>query len=198
MQVGDRGDEVSKLQEFLARDPEVYPQGQVSGYFGALTKQAVKNFQKKHGISQAGKVGPQTLAKLNELLTMNLGATPPPPPPESPPVSFTFTKDLKMGDRGDEVKKLQEVLAKDLEVYPEGQVSGYFGALTKQAVIRFQKKYGIAQVGRVGPQTRAKLNELQGSGFGVGANANGQGVVGLQEQLRLLQEQMNALLANPQ
>ena len=105
---------------------------------------------------------------------------------------------MQVGDRGDEISKLQEFLAKDPEVYPQGQISGYFGALTKQAVIRFQKKYGIAQVGRVGPQTRAKLNELQGSGFGVGANANGQGVVGLQEQLRLLQEQMNALLANPQ
>ncbi|MEK7195127.1 MAG: fibronectin type III domain-containing protein, partial [Patescibacteria group bacterium] len=49
-------------------DPEIYPEGIISGYFGKLTAQAVKRLQKKHGLEQVGFVGPKTLKKLNELL----------------------------------------------------------------------------------------------------------------------------------
>lgn len=67
-----------------------------------------------------------------------------------------------------EVRALQEFLAKDKAVYPEGQVTGKFGGLTLGAVQRFQKKYGIAKAGDkgygvVGPATRAKIVELSQS-----------------------------------
>ncbi len=68
---GMSGDDVKLLQETLAADPTVYPEGLVTGYFGQLTAKAVKNFQKKHGISQTGTVGPQTMAKLNRELDDN-------------------------------------------------------------------------------------------------------------------------------
>jgi len=77
--------------------------------------------------------------------------------------------DLKQGDRGDQVKLLQTWLAKDSEVYPEAIISGWFGPLTKAAVIRFQEKYkddiltplGLTEgTGYVGEATRAKLNQL--------------------------------------
>jgi len=80
-----------------------------------------------------------------------------------------FTKNLKYGMTGDEVRALQECLAKDSSVYPEGLVTGYFGPLTKAAVIRFQEKYfddilapwGFTKgTGFVGPTTRKKLNEI--------------------------------------
>jgi peptidoglycan hydrolase-like protein with peptidoglycan-binding domain len=67
MQVGSRGSQVTMLQQYLASDPTLYPSGLVTGYFGALTKQAVLNFQVRNGISAVGRVGPQTLAKLNAL-----------------------------------------------------------------------------------------------------------------------------------
>lgn len=67
---------------------------------------------------------------------------------------------LDRGDRGSEVLKLQTFLAADVNVYPEGLVTGYFGSLTEAAVARFQTKYGIAAVGRVGPITLAKINSL--------------------------------------
>ena len=61
-----------------------------------------------------------------------------------------------------DVESLQKVLNLE-EVYPENIVSGYFGNLTKKAVIAFQNKYGIAPAsGYVGPLTRIKLNELYG------------------------------------
>lgn len=82
-----------------------------------------------------------------------------------------LTKNLQFGDKGTEVTLLQVWLAKDPSVYPEGKVTAYFGALTKQAVIKFQEKYksevltpgGLkAGTGFVGAATRAKLNALYG------------------------------------
>ena len=77
-------------------------------------------------------------------------------------VSPVFNSDLSLGSKGDDVTKLQELMAKDSEIYPEGLVTGYFGPATQRAVRKFQAKHGLPQVGRVGPATRAKLNEVSG------------------------------------
>ncbi|MBI4132369.1 MAG: peptidoglycan-binding protein [Candidatus Sungbacteria bacterium] len=71
-----------------------------------------------------------------------------------------FTKTLRRGNRSAEVTRLQEFLAKTPEFYPEGLVTGFFGPATERAVKRFQQTYAIPAIGIVGPQTRAKLNEL--------------------------------------
>ena len=83
-----------------------------------------------------------------------------------------LTARLMQGIIDNEVKTLQEFLAKDSDVYPEGIISGYFGTATKRAVQRFQEKNGIAKkgdsgYGDVGPATRAKINQLLS-----GSNAN--------------------------
>ena len=70
---GMTGEEVKLLQEILATDPEIYPEGLVTGYYGLLTEKAVKKFQEKASIEQVGVVGPQTLAKINSLLTEGAG-----------------------------------------------------------------------------------------------------------------------------
>ncbi len=75
---GDRGEDVRRLQEILARDPALYPEGIVSGFFGALTERAVQRFQMRHGIVSSGtpattgfgRVGPRTIIKLNEFLSL--------------------------------------------------------------------------------------------------------------------------------
>ena len=66
---------VRNLQIFLSSSPTIYPQGLVTGYFGPLTKSAVMNFQNAYGISQAGRVGPITLAKINSLIASGVGLT---------------------------------------------------------------------------------------------------------------------------
>src|SRR3989344_7357803 len=66
---------VRNLQVFLSSSPTIYPQGLVTGYFGPLTKSAVMNFQNAYGISQAGRVGPITLAKINSLIASGVGLT---------------------------------------------------------------------------------------------------------------------------
>ena len=80
--------------------------------------------------------------------------------------TLKLIKNLRKGMSGEDVKLLQEVLATDPEIYPEGLVTGYFGKLTEKAVKKFQKIAGIEQVGLVGPKTLAKINELLQEGAG--------------------------------
>ncbi len=68
---GMRGDEVKKLQEFLKTNPDIYPEGLVTGYFGPLTEAAVKRLQEKYNIEPVGVVGPKTLTKINELVAQS-------------------------------------------------------------------------------------------------------------------------------
>jgi hypothetical protein len=75
-------------------------------------------------------------------------------------VKEEFRAYLREGVQSGEVERLQQLLAKDRDLYPEGLVTGYYGPMTAKAVARFQKKYGIDSVGVVGPKTRSKLNEL--------------------------------------
>jgi len=70
---GMSGEDVKLLQEFLASDPEIYPEGKITGYFGSLTKKAIQKFQKKACISSVGNVGPQTIRRINELLSEGAG-----------------------------------------------------------------------------------------------------------------------------
>ncbi|MDZ4260660.1 MAG: LamG-like jellyroll fold domain-containing protein, partial [Candidatus Sungbacteria bacterium] len=70
---GTEGDEVKSLQEALKQDPEIYPEGLVTGFFGPATEAAVKRFQEKHHIESLGIIGPRTRAKLNELITQGAG-----------------------------------------------------------------------------------------------------------------------------
>jgi peptidoglycan hydrolase-like protein with peptidoglycan-binding domain len=61
------------------------------------------------------------------------------------------------------------MLAQDPTIYPNPQITGYYGALTEAAVARFQQKYGIfttpQTLGLAGPATRAKLNTLYANGL---------------------------------
>lgn len=71
-----------------------------------------------------------------------------------------LSRSLFRGLSGDDVKQLQEWLASDTSVYPEGQITGYFGPATERAIKRFQQKNGIEQAGVVGPKTRAQLEKM--------------------------------------
>jgi peptidoglycan hydrolase-like protein with peptidoglycan-binding domain len=77
---GMTSEEVKRLQEILATDPEIYPEGHITGYFGKLTEKAVKKLQNKFCLNQVGLVGPKTLAKINELLTEGAGSSGKVPP----------------------------------------------------------------------------------------------------------------------
>ncbi len=67
---------------------------------------------------------------------------------------------LKEGMEDDDVKAIQELLATDPTLYPRGIVSGYYGPLTKEALMRFQERYGLTMTGEVDEETRELLQEL--------------------------------------
>jgi ABC-type transport system substrate-binding protein len=76
LRVGSRGKEVKELQKCLAKFPEIYPSREITGYFGNLTKKAVKAFQEKFkddilkpfGLEEGtGEVKKKTREKLNEV-----------------------------------------------------------------------------------------------------------------------------------
>ena len=77
LKIGSTGDDVTRLQQFLARDPAIYSEGVVSGYYGALTEAAVKRWQTKYNIVSSGTpettgfgvVGPRTAAAIALLCT---------------------------------------------------------------------------------------------------------------------------------
>jgi peptidoglycan hydrolase-like protein with peptidoglycan-binding domain len=90
--------------------------------------------------------------------------------------SFSFNRDLKLGDSGTDVLELQKLLNQSADtriansgVGAPGQETTYFGNLTHSAVIKFQNKYaseiltpvGLTYgTGYFGPSTRAKANGL--------------------------------------
>lgn len=63
---------------------------------------------------------------------------------------FAFNS-IKQGDRGDNVKEVQQIL-KDLG-YLNGSVDGAFGAMTADAVTRFQSENGLDATGIIGEAT---------------------------------------------
>ncbi|HVU75771.1 MAG TPA: peptidoglycan-binding protein [Candidatus Paceibacterota bacterium] len=81
LSIGSSGDDVTRLQQFLARDPSVYPEAQVSGYYGTLTAAAVGRWQAKYNIISSGtaattgygQVGPRTAAAMS--LQCSTGST---------------------------------------------------------------------------------------------------------------------------
>ncbi len=151
---GSRGEEVRLLQEKL-RQLGYFKYPVNTGFFDGFTKAAVIAFQKAHGLSPVGWVGPGTRAALNAAGSVAESA--PAAVTVSPAVIFVHT--LGMGSQGAEVKQLQQKL-RELGYFTYSTNTGVFGLATKAAVIAFQKAHGLSPVGWVGPGTRAALNSL--------------------------------------
>ena len=82
--------------------------------------------------------------------------TPIKPSPTSTP---TITQDLNVGASSEQVSALQLKL-KNLGYFPSNlQPTGYFGSVTKKAVIDYQAAQGLPTTGFVGPMTRNALGQ---------------------------------------
>jgi len=145
--------DVRELQKILQFEGLLSLASSADGAFGPGTKSAIIAFQKKYSITPAqGTVGPLTKTKLNQLY----GST---------TISTTFYRNLTIGSKGEDVKKLQQLLNTDIATRisatgagSPGNETTYFGAATRAAVIKYQKKYNISPAsGYVGPLTRGKL-----------------------------------------
>jgi stage II sporulation protein D len=152
---GDIGPEVTALQQFLnshsfiIANSGVGSPGNETTYFGNLTRAALVRFQQSNNISPAdGFFGPLTRALVN----VSLSST-------TPVASNIFIEPLTLGNSGNAVTALQELLANlgFLQTTP----TGYYGNLTFQAVKEFQSAHQLEPVGSIGPQTRAALNAIE-------------------------------------
>lgn len=95
--------------------------------------------------------------------------------------AVVFSRTLKMGDKGEDVRSLQQILNSSADtqvaaigIGSKGQETDTFGSKTHSAVLRFQAKYrteildpaGLsAPTGIVGPATRNKLNSFDTVSF---------------------------------
>lgn len=70
--------------------------------------------------------------------------------------AFTFVSDLSIGARGSEVAELQRRLAET--GYFRGPITGYFGPITRDALMRLQRANGLSATGMLDAQTRFMLN----------------------------------------
>lgn len=73
MERGDEGDEVRRLQEFLASSEEIYPEGLTTGYYGPLTESAVARLQARLNLPSVGNLNEQTRNRINDLLENGAG-----------------------------------------------------------------------------------------------------------------------------
>ncbi len=78
---------------------------------------------------------------------------------------YTFNTDLTIGSKGADVTALQQILVNlGYLTMPSGVAYGYFGSITKAAVIKYQLAKGITPAaGYFGAITRASVNSLGGT-----------------------------------
>ncbi len=163
--IGSTGEDVSKIQNIL-KDLGYYD-GAINSIFDEKTQNAVMKFQIYENIVSdeysfgAGFVGPKTLkilsTKLTNIPTANAASY-------EVSIEDAFRTDLKPGDSGEEVRKLQEEL-KNINLLGI-EPTGNYGEITEHAVFKFQQIYKLAGdldsigAGIFGPKTRAALNGI--------------------------------------
>lgn len=172
LRLGSVGEEVSDIQRQLNRIAVNYPAipriPNPNGIFEQSTLNAVRKFQSVFNLAQDGIVGKQTWYKikyiyngikgLSELYSEGLSLS---------DTQRQFSRVIRRGDRGVPVRTLQYYLAflgffnPDL---PQISVDGIFGQETYDAVLTFQKKYGLTVDGIVG---RSTWNAIQDAYEGI-------------------------------
>lgn len=156
LRYGMTGEDVKYTQQRLYTLK--YYSGSRDGKFGADMQSAVKAFQRKHGLTADGVVGPATIKKLfssSAIYADEDAATPTPTPTPTPKPEATPSRTLRYGSSGDDVKLLQ---ARLIELgYMAGIPSGSFGTTTQSAVKAFQKANSLTADGVAGSKTYKKL-----------------------------------------
>ena len=155
--LGDEAAEVASIQEALEALDLYYTD--ITGHYGKRTQSAVRKFQKRYRLAQTGIADEETIA-----LLYRLSDTKAPAESTALPQAGYGASTLREGSRSDAVRILQENLA--LLDYYEGNVTGSYGRLTKEAVRRFQRDNDLSADGVAGPRTFERLNALLTDGSG--------------------------------
>lgn len=175
LQRGDRNASVTLLQNDL--QSLGYFNGPVTGYYGALTQDAVLRLQQQNRLAADGVVGANTQALLDRLKTTGSA-----PAPSKQLVNSTGL--LQRGSQGESVVKLQQQLTRLGYPLPS---TGYFGSMTEAAVVQFQRDRGLRQDGLVGSSTTTTLASAPAASSAIVGSLRqgnrGEAVVALQQRL---------------
>ncbi len=151
LQQGDRGAEVSDLQNRLAA-AGCY-QGSADGVFGSLTKAAVVDCQQRNGLDPDGMVGPATeavLSKGSPIVSQRFDSF------NQNVSNSAYSGVLRQGDRGSAVSDLQRRLSS--AGHYSGAIDGVFGQQTEDAVLSLQRARGLTMDGIAGYQVTQALS----------------------------------------
>lgn len=152
---GDRGYYVRLAQYFLRVISNYYNAVRpiaIDGIFGANTRDAVMDFQRRFGLEVDGVIGPDTWNALYNVF-MGIANT------TGIAVDYPGTS-LREGSRGDNVRLMQDYLLAISRVYPSVPAispDGIFGPATRQAVIAFQNTFGLDVDGIIGRNTWERI-----------------------------------------
>ncbi len=177
LKFGSNGEDVKELQREL-RKLNFY-RGEITGYFGNLTEHAVFKFQQSQSLvadessTGSGIFGPKTRDRMNEIIASRYYNT---TLIATNTASYEkkilarrkgvfIASELSFGMTGPQVAKLQQFL-KDKGFFDGVLVTEYFGNVTKNAVVKFQRENKLigsendSNAGNVNGQTLELINIL--------------------------------------
>ncbi|MDY7020448.1 MAG: peptidoglycan-binding protein [Cyanobacteriota bacterium] len=155
---GDYGSDVKAVQHKLAYYG--YFHARATGYYGKITKHAVKAFQRDYGLRVDGVVGRHTASAMGlkcygSSCYKSSHHKSHYHKPSYKRVSHhrgcNCGHNMSRGSSGHSVVKLQNKLAR--YGYFHAHSTGYYGKITKHAVKSFQRDYGLHVDGIAGPRT---------------------------------------------
>ena len=135
---GEVNDTIAVYQERLKKLGYLAADYKVKGKMDDATITAIRKFQDNNDLTPDGCLGPTTMSAMDAK------------------TAKAFT--LKLGMKGSEVKAVQKRLKALGYLTSNGQVNGYFGDVTENAVEEFQRRNGLSADGTVGAKTLEKLN----------------------------------------
>ena len=153
--------------------------GTVDGIAGPTTYNAIISFQNKNGLTADGQVGPATWDVLFDTIS---GGN-------------SYSRILKLTSPlmyGEDIRAVQNKL--NSLGYVAGTADGYYGNMTRNAVINFQSKKGLAADGDVGPTTWSALfNTSTSGGSGYSRILKLTSPLMYGEDIRAVQNKLNSL-----
>ncbi|MBW4632645.1 MAG: peptidoglycan-binding protein [Iphinoe sp. HA4291-MV1] len=169
LNLGDSGSQVRELQQDLQQLG--YFRVNPTGYFGPTTQEAVARFQQDYRIVPSGVADSQTLGAITTAIGersygqssgQSYGQSSGQSYGQSSGQSYgqsyeqssgcsTATGDICQGERSQRVTVVQQRL-QNLGFF-RGDLTGYYGPATRDAVVQFQRYYGLETTGSVNFQT---------------------------------------------
>lgn len=141
--IGTRGSQVTALQQNLKQLGFFY--GNPTGFYDRSTQDAVMRFQQSYGLPMTGNVDARTSQTILRVLRSSRGGM----------GGSSEFEPIYPGDRNVRVEKLQNRL---LELgLLKANPTGYFGAITREGLLAFQRFQGLSETGFVDEQTWEKL-----------------------------------------